>query len=325
MQSVVTEIVKSSVAWAGWRIPCPAPSGPVILLYHGTPRNTIAGRLDEASFAEQIRFLKRHCEIIAPEELSYGSSGRRPKVLLTFDDGFRNNWDVACPILRAYDAPAVFFISSRHSETGKYLWFAYLRALEDWYPETALTFRGQTFSMRPECRRASLEHLKNILLGLRPHPTAMYEAIEHELPALEEFMPEERISDLCAGMTAEQVCQLAADPLFTIGCHTVDHPFLTRCEPAEMLRQIVENKNWLQQATVHPLTAVAYPSGDYNSEVVAVCESQGFGRGYAVIPANRPAGVFELARIGVYRPSLDVLGFLVRWGNVARAMRVPMG
>jgi peptidoglycan/xylan/chitin deacetylase (PgdA/CDA1 family) len=325
MQATVGQVVKSGVAWAGWRIPSPTVGNPVILLYHGTPRKSPAGRLDESSFARQIQFLKRHFELIAPSDFGAQRSGGRTRVLLTFDDGFRNNFEVARPILCEHDAPAMFFVSSRHSQPGKYLWFAYLRALEDFYPEPAVTFRGSTFSLRGEARRPSIERLKNILLTLRPHPTAMYEAIENELPALEDWMTPEQINDSCAGMDAGQVCDLAQDPLFTVGGHTTDHPFLGRCTEVEMRRQIDENKSWLERASGHTITEFAYPSGDYDSSVISACKEFGFGRGYAVIPAARPAGSYELGRIGVYSTSLDVVGFLVRWGSVLRALRVPMG
>jgi peptidoglycan/xylan/chitin deacetylase (PgdA/CDA1 family) len=320
-------MVKSSVAWAGWRIPAPASaaSSPVILLYHGTPKTPPAGRLDERSFARQIRFLKEHFDLISPQDEGVRARRGRPQVLLTFDDGFRNNFEVARPILREHNVPAVFFVSSRHSREGKYLWFAYLRALEDWCPESAISFRGTTFSLRGDARRASIERLKNVLLGLRPHPEAMYTAIENELPKLENWMTAEQIRDLCAGMDAGQVRELAHDPLFAVGVHTVDHPFLSRCTGEEMRRQIRENQVWLEQATGNSVAEIAYPSGDYNARVVAACQEYGLDRGYAVIPAALSSPRFELGRIGVYSTSVDVVGFLVRWGSTLRSLRVPLG
>lgn len=325
MRSAVSQAVKSSVAWVGSRVPSPAAGLPVILLYHGTPRNTIAGRVDEASLAQQIRFLKENFDLISPEDFKPNPKSGRQQVLLTFDDGFRNNYDVARPILRTYRAPAIFFVSSRHAEPRKFLWFAYLRALEDWFPGSRIVFRGNTLSMQPEHRRASMERLKNILLGLTPHPRAMYDAIENELPALSDFMADKKIEDLCAGMTADQVKDLAADGLFTIGCHTVDHPFLTRCTAEEMEHQIGSNADWIQRVTGKPVHTIAYPSGDYDARVLGMYERFRFQQGYAVIPARRPPGTNELPRIGIYGTSLDVLGFVVRWGNAMRAMRVPMG
>ncbi|HLG98192.1 MAG TPA: polysaccharide deacetylase family protein [Bryobacteraceae bacterium] len=317
--------MKRSIAWAGCRIPAPASDAPIVLLYHGTPRNTKPGRVDEAAFAAQIGMLKRNCELIGPETATLSRRGGRPRVLLTFDDGFRNNYDVARPILQEHNAPAVFFITSRHNTRGKYLWFAHLRALEDYFPHPAIRFRGESFSMSAERRGSSMQRLKTLLLSLTPHPRAMYEAIEDELPRLEDFLPPERIDDTCAGMTAAQVRELAADPLFTIGGHTVDHPFLGRCEPEEAERQISENKQWLEQAAERRIETFAYPSGEYNSDIISGCKRAEFRQAYAVIPVQQVAGPYDIGRIGIYGTSLVALSFIVRWGNTLRAKRVRLG
>jgi hypothetical protein len=56
----------------------------------------------------------------------------------------------------------------------------------------------------------------------------MYDAIDNELPALSEFIPPNVIDDHYARLSAAEVAVLAADPLFSIGVHTIDHPV---CHP----------------------------------------------------------------------------------------------
>jgi peptidoglycan/xylan/chitin deacetylase (PgdA/CDA1 family) len=246
-------------------------------------------------------------------------------VLLTFDDGFRNNAEVAAPILRKHRVPAVFFVSSRHAVRGRYLWFSYLWALEADFPATALTFRAEHFDMSIANRQRSVSRLRQTLLALTPHPAAMYRAIEEELPHLEEFISQDVLADRYAGMSAEQAGELAADPLFSVGAHTVDHPFLTRCEPAEALRQISENRQWLEAACGRPCHAIAYPSGAYNRTIVDLCRSAGFTRGYAVATPAGQQSDLALSRIGIYSESTDVLGFKVMWGPLVRRVGLPIG
>ena len=95
----------------------------------------------------------------------------------------------------------------------------------------------------------------------------MYEAIEEELPRLEDFVSRQKLADCYAGMTAEQVDELSRDPLFSIGVHTVDHPFLSKCRAEEARRQILDNKKWIEKVSDKPCDSIAYPSGDYNAEV----------------------------------------------------------
>ena len=105
------------------------PRTPTVLVYHGVPRNRWGG-LEAASFEEQVVFLKARFAFVHPRDTyKRRVSGGPAEVQLTFDDGFRNNAEVVAPILRRHRVPAIFFICSRHSVPGRYLWSAYLAAL----------------------------------------------------------------------------------------------------------------------------------------------------------------------------------------------------
>jgi peptidoglycan/xylan/chitin deacetylase (PgdA/CDA1 family) len=313
-------VVRQLAAKVGWRLPLSRVlSGrrPAILTYHGIPRHGQAGEVDAATFERQMVFLKAHFDLVSWEQLATARTGLSPvQVLLTFDDGFRNNAEVVAPILRRHRIPAVFFVCSRHAEPHKYLWFSYLRALEQWYPGNALSFRGQLFDMSPSRRASSAAQLRSALLNLRPHPGAMYKAIEMECPRLEDFAPASGLADRSAGMTDQQVKELSSDPLFTIGIHTVDHPYLTKCEPAEMTRQIEDNKRWVQQLTSRNCDLIAYPLGDHCGQVLKICQRLHLRYGFTVEKSIEGDAELQLFRVGIYRPSLDELGVKVRWGRL---------
>jgi peptidoglycan/xylan/chitin deacetylase (PgdA/CDA1 family) len=318
-----------SIAAIAWRLPLVRliSSGyPTVLVYHGVARTRAEGAIDAETFERHISLLAKNFECVSSEHLrNYRRRADRNQVLLTFDDGLRNNFDVAKPILLKYRVPALFFISSRHAERGRYLWFSYLRALKLHFPGDTLSFRGAQFDMRPEAREASVMELREFLLGLRPHPSAMYRAIEDELPPLEDFMTPAQLSDECEGMTGEQVADLTANPLFSVGCHTVDHPYLPRCEPTEMCRQISENKSWLEAVSRVRCDAIAYPLGDYDAAVVELCRKHMFSQGYALSPLLRSTPEFEIPRVGIYSNSLEFLGLKAQWGNLLRAARLAVG
>lgn len=318
-----------SIASLTWRLPFVRliSSGyPTVLVYHGVGRTRAEGAIDAETFERHISLLTKNFECVSSEHLrSYRRRADRNQVLLTFDDGFRNNFDVARPILLKYRVPALFFISSRHADPGRYLWFSYLRALKRHFPSDGFSFRGTQIDMGPEAREASMTQLREFLLSLKPHPAAMYLAIEEELPRLEDFMAPEQLSDECEGMTAEQVGELASNPLFSIGCHTVDHPYLPRCEPAEMCRQISENKSWLEAVAGLRCDAIAYPLGDYDAAVLELCRKLMFSKGYALSALLRSTPEFEIPRIGIYSTSLEFLGFKAQWGNLLRAARLAVG
>ena len=299
---------------------------PVVLLYHGVPASGDGTGVDGNAFEKHILFLKKYCHFVTPDSLE---TTRRPldksRVLLTFDDGFRNNAAVVAPILRRHKVPALFFVCSRHAVPGKYLWFVYMHTLKKYFHGNGFTFRGEFIDMCRAYRHASVQRLSAFLRHLTPHPSAMYRVIEEELPPLEDFVDQKILNDCCAGMTAEQVGELATDPLFTLGAHTVDHPFLTQCEPQEALQQIQQNKNWLEQLCNKPCHTIAYPSGDYDSEVLQHAHRLGFMHGYAVDQHVKHDLPMEIPRIGIYATSVDILGFKVQWGNWMRALGIKIG
>jgi peptidoglycan/xylan/chitin deacetylase (PgdA/CDA1 family) len=299
---------------------------PVILLYHGIPADGDGRFVDREIFEAHVRLLKQHFVFISPGEIGKPRNWiDKIHVLLTFDDGFRNHAEVVAPILRKYQVPAIFFVCSRHATPGKYLWFSYLRGLEKHFRWNSFSFRGQLIDMSPGQRQLSMRRLWELLLNLAPHPVAMYQAIEEELPRLEEFIPNDELGNCYAGMTVEQMGEIAADPLFSLGIHTVDHPLLTKCDEREAFRQIQENQTWIEQVCHQQCSVIAYPSGDYDDTVLRQCHALGLTTGYAVIPQKHSDALFEMPRIGIHSPSLAVLGFKVQWGNLLRAWRVRVG
>lgn len=298
----------------------------VVLLYHGVPSTGDASVVHGNTFERHITFLKKHCHFITPDQLEKPRKALdKIHVLLTFDDGLCNNATVVAPILRKYEVPAVFFVSSRHATPGKYLWFVYLNALEKYFPGNGFLFRGECINMSQQHRRANMQRLTEWLLQLRPHPAAMYQVLEDELPPLEDFLTQQDLDNHCAGMTAEQVGELAADPLFSLGVHTIDHPFLSRCDTQEIVRQIQENKDWLEKSSGKPCHIMAYPSGDYNAEVLQHVRHLDFSYGYAVTQHLKTDAWMEIPRVGIYAPSLHVLGFKIQWGRTLRELGIKMG
>jgi peptidoglycan/xylan/chitin deacetylase (PgdA/CDA1 family) len=323
MNGVVTGALRAS-----WKLPfigSVTSRRPIVLLYHGTPPRRSGVSMPADAFEQHIQFLTRHFECVPIGGRRKRRAFDRIQVAVTFDDGFRNNATIAAPILRKYRVPATFFLCSRHAEPNGYLWFAYLEALEENFRGNGFSFRGQFMDMSPGQRPETMARLREWLLELTPHPAAMYSAIESELPQLEDFISSEYLSEHYAGMTVEQIQEVAADPLFTVGVHTADHPFLTKCQPDEAIRQLDTNRRWIERTVATRCDIVAYPSGDYDDDVLTRCHGLGFTGGYALTPRSDTRPELQVPRVGVYSTSLDVLGMKVQWGNVLRALRYPVG
>lgn len=287
-----------------------------MLLYHGVPRHAAAGGMDADIFETHLLLLKRHYTFIRAEDFgTTNGSFLRPPVLLTLDDGMRNHADVVAPILRRHQVAAVFFICSRHCSPGQYLWFTHLRMLARYF-QGELKLNGSRINFGAPDHAATADRATRALLALAPRPQAMYAALAAGAPRLEEFVPPSVLRDECEGMRPEQIRQLADDPLFTVGGHTCDHPFLTRCTPEEVERQIMENKVWLEAITGKSCDVFAYPHGVFTAPIADTCRRIEFRYAFAVERRHLPETAMSVTRVGVYRLSPAVLGVRVACGRL---------
>ncbi len=92
--------------------------GAFVLTFHGVAERRyddlpakVQPAFHSASLRAALRWIGRRFAFLTPRELLHG---QRPGVLLTFDDGFANNYANALPILEQFAAPAVFFVSTQH-------------------------------------------------------------------------------------------------------------------------------------------------------------------------------------------------------------------
>ncbi len=301
----------------------------IVLMYHSIAPGP-GDHLGPDVFEQHVCFLKSRFHVIVPDECRRVRSGSEDiDVLLTFDDGFLNNALHVVPILKRHQVPAIFFVSTRHCSGDRILWFAYLRAFSRGFPEKGIVLDGTTYDLRPRERKRSVRKLRDYLLCLRPHPEAMYEKIERSLPPIGSFTPRAYLNDHYAGMTWDHIREIARDPLFEVGIHTIDHPFLTLCDDAEMERQIKSNREELEHVTGKEVRSIAYPSGDYDRKVASKCRDIGIDKRYAVFLRNdaveRMQDLSSIPRVGVYKPSLSIVGFKVQWGNFLRRTPLKFG
>jgi peptidoglycan/xylan/chitin deacetylase (PgdA/CDA1 family) len=76
-------------------------------------------------------------------------------------------------------------------------------------------------------------------------------------------------------VTREQVVEMDRGGI-EIASHTVDHANLARSSYGSIMFQLVQSKRWLEDLVGHPVVDFAYPSGQFNSQVVAALKVAGY-------------------------------------------------
>ena len=93
---------------------------------------------------------------------------------------------------------------------------------------------------------------------------------------IDNHLPMRWYSDEKLCITTESLKTLDADPLCTIGAHTVSHSRLDALSPEEQTKEIVQSRQELETLLSHPVHHFSYPHGAYNVDTVDIVQSAEF-------------------------------------------------
>jgi len=107
--------------------------GLAVLAYHRVGDRAAAAydpwvyTADESQLDEHLRYIKKHRRLVGMEEALEIAAGRirspGPATLLTFDDGYLDNYQTAFPILKNHGAEGVFFLVTNFASGGLIPWW----------------------------------------------------------------------------------------------------------------------------------------------------------------------------------------------------------
>lgn len=250
-----------------------------ILTYHRVLKDDerMIDDVCESQFYEQMQRVKK-CFNILPlgDAVRLLSSGKLPArtIAITFDDGYRDNYTTARPILASLDIPATCFVSTGFLD-GSIMWndrvIESVRAAEG--PVIDLTELGlkkypaSNVDEKKQSVGVLLEDIKYLPLQQR-----MQKAVEIS-KYLNATIPENVM------MSPDEVKQMH-DEGWTIGAHTVTHPILGTLGREEAKKEMSEGKDYLERLIGAPVDLFAYPNGrpdtDYRHETIDVVKELGF-------------------------------------------------
>jgi len=189
---------------------------------------------------------------------------RRRFVCLTFDDGYRDTLQYAYPILKEAGMPFAVYVATSFPDRLGELWWLALEAVIAKNDRIGLVVggRNQTFACRTVAEKRAL--FDELYWWLRSQPTeAEVRAVTRNLAACYQVDIAAFCKELC--MDWREIAQLAADPLVTIGAHTVNHPMLAKL-PENTVRSEMDLSRSVIEATLGTRPVhLSYPFGDPTS------------------------------------------------------------
>ncbi len=204
-------------------------------------------------------------------------------LLITFDDGYLDNYQNAAPILKKYGFPAVIFLMTSRMDdgnTGKLPWWdavAYLfkHTQKQQADLPVIGMRDLTVEKHP-VREEMIQVLK--LIPEVEKQVALEQlqvALDVELPTSPQvFMNWDQVRELVAN-------GIACQP------HTVNHPILTRIDAAQMRRELTDSRDQIIEQTQQEIAAFAYPNGmpgDYDQTTMQTLRDLDIGLAFTLTP-----------------------------------------
>lgn len=232
--------------------------------------------------------LAKHYHFVSMCQAVAMISGKEPiqpySLVLTFDDGYRNNVTHALPILKRYCAPAAFFLAVGNIERREPFWYDRLDyAIQHLRKEHLVPFAGQSLFFQPnqeKISRTTFATLRNLIKTVkRPYNETMVEV--NRIAADMENNAGCSLADIFerdhsrAIMSWEDV-KWAADQGVTIGSHSVDHSLLDRLDENSVREQLVVSKKTIEQHVGRKCPYFCYPNGNWNNKIVSLLRNTGY-------------------------------------------------
>jgi len=282
-----------------------------ILMYHGIIDTTQSLPdwcfVDATSFRTQMKYIKEHFNVVSLSEavrlLKRGNISS-PTAVITFDDGYQNNYDFAFPILCEENLPATIFLATGSIDTDLTIWTGALHNACSKTQNPAFSWRGKLFDL------SNIQQKQQLLAAVKMD-------LKRESHSELKDKVGEIVSELIGGETyrvefdspyrmldRKSIRDMANSNLIEFGAHTHTHPILGNLSKQEQEREILKSIEVVKSVIEQPCTFFAYPNGgqeDYNADTLSILENSGIETSLTTIVGTNGPGtpIMELRRFGI--------------------------
>ena len=183
----------------------------------------------------------------------------------TFDDGYLDNYTLALPIFRKYNAPMCVYAATGMIDRSMFYWWGTLEHLVLTHDTITLTLPGDpggTRRMATGTLAAKLAAYQSIDAWAHANPELVEDVLR---PLFRDHGVDERVRLDRDVLTPAQLREMAADPLVTIGSHAMTHSRLSLMTEEAMRTELVASRQCLEEWSGTPVRHLAYPFGGRNS------------------------------------------------------------
>jgi peptidoglycan/xylan/chitin deacetylase (PgdA/CDA1 family) len=236
---------------------------------------------EDVLFRRHLGWLKEEFNVMSVSDLKeiFRNKCEIPSqsCLVTFDDGWVDNYDHAWPSLNQFKIPATIFLPYQYIGNEIVFW------QEELLARLSLLIQSESKSDRLLLEQLGLrdeldrERLRQYVTELKQKE---YQDIDALLSSLREHQ-QEQAPNLSndAYLTWEQVYEMARSTV-SYGSHAMTHRILTKIDEEEARCEIFESKQLIEEKLKVPVDTIAYPNGNYSQTIEGMAAASGYQLGF---------------------------------------------
>lgn len=278
----------------------------LIVMYHGIRDDASAARnwllLPRSEFTRQVEFLSAHYDVLSVDDALVETEGSRPRACITFDDGYRNNLELALPILQRLQLPATVYLPTAFIGSKRLLWTTRLDFAFRQVDEATRTLFAKWACVGEVAGNTAVpaHRVSDALKQMNP---AKRDEILMKIfsqvpePSVEETAPH-------AFLTWDDVATMEATGLVSFGAHTVHHEIVRNLDDLTLQRELTDSLTEVRRRCARPSRVFAYPNGrdiDFDDRAARMLEALGCVAAVSTIEGLNDASTprYALRRISV--------------------------
>ena len=284
------------------------------------------------SFEAHVAYLRKQFTIISLDELLDLWQTSRLKrdqsyCVITFDDGWQDNYQFAFPVLAKYHVPATIFLATDFIGTARWFWpdqmmfllekgrqhttgaadqRSFSTALEETIGITLSAADGMFRRVEtgaPVDPNAIIEFCKGVEVG------SIHQMIDRLSRALHIELPTHRVL-----LNWDEVREMAGKGV-TFGSHSVSHRIMTQIPLSDVKMELIDSRKTMLEQGIRPVPVFCYPNGNFDRDIQGLVRESGYHAAVGCevgLEPDRPNDLFALRRISVHEDrsaSVPLLAF----------------
>jgi peptidoglycan/xylan/chitin deacetylase (PgdA/CDA1 family) len=236
-------------------------------------KDPLGYKISLKQFEEQMAYLKHYCNVISASDAIRGSnlSRRRKNVVITFDDGYQNNYSLAFPILSQYGFPALFALPTEFINKKIPLWNDVVEYLTMKTHIRALNIKGRLFEL--DSTTGKLEFLKWLTTECNTIQQEKRKIFIADIAGkLEVDLDYNEIVNKTdyTPLSPDDINTMYKSGLAEFASHSVHHYSLVHSNETTIVRELADSKKIIENIISAPCRYFCIPGGHYNSKILTM-------------------------------------------------------